>query len=96
MGAIAKEYVCKGAPVLVLTVSIESDIFPENQRRRGLLCSRAEGLPFLRAVDATETDTFRVGVVQDLDRIAIEDGDDGAGEIGEGFYDRKTQENDNA
>jgi hypothetical protein len=32
-----------------------------------------------RLVDVTETDAFRVVVVQDLDGVAIEDGGDGAG-----------------
>ena len=36
---------------------------------------------FLRAVDAAESDTFRVLVVQDFDGVAVEDGDDGAGEV---------------
>jgi len=39
------------------------------------------GSAFLRAVDATETDAFRVLVVQDFDGVAIEDGDDGAGKL---------------
>jgi hypothetical protein len=39
-------------------------------------------LAFLRAVDATEADTFRPGVVQDFDGIAVEDRDDGAGDVG--------------
>jgi hypothetical protein len=42
-----------------------------------LLGSVAEGLAFLRAVDAAEADTFRVGVVQDFDGVAVEDGDEG-------------------
>ena len=37
----------------------------------------AEGLAFLRAVDAAEADTLRVGVVQGFDGVAIECGDDG-------------------
>jgi hypothetical protein len=41
----------------------------------------AVGLTFLRAVDATEADTLRVGVVQNLDGVAVEDGNDGAGEV---------------
>jgi hypothetical protein len=41
-------------------------------------------LDFLRAVDDTEADTLRVLMVQDFDGIAVEDGDDGAGEAGEG------------
>ena len=39
-------------------------------------------MALLRAVDAAEADTFRVGVVQDFDGVAIENGDDGAGEVG--------------
>jgi len=39
----------------------------------------AEGLTFLRAVNAAETDTFSSAVVQDFDGVAVEDGDDGAG-----------------
>jgi len=42
----------------------------------------AEGLAFLRAVDAAEADTLRVGVVQNFDGVTTEDGDDGAGEVG--------------
>ena len=38
----------------------------------------AEGLTFLRAVSAAETDTFSSAVVQDFDGVAVEDGDDGA------------------
>lgn len=47
-----------------------------------MLRSLAVGLAFFRAVDATETDTLRVGVVQDFDGIALEDGNNGAGEVG--------------
>jgi hypothetical protein len=45
-------------------------------------------LAFLRAVDAAETDTLRVGVVQDFDGVAVEDGDDGAGEVSCSFHGR--------
>jgi hypothetical protein len=38
-------------------------------------------LACLRAVDAAEADTLRVGVVQDFDGIAVEDGDNRAGEV---------------
>ena len=38
-------------------------------------------LAFLGAVDAVETDAFRVAIVQDFDGIAVEDRDDGAGEV---------------
>ena len=39
------------------------------------------GLPFLRAVDAVESYAFRVLVVQEFDRIAINDPDHKAGEL---------------
>ena len=35
----------------------------------------------LRAVDAAEADTFGVLVVQNFDGVAVEDEDDGAGEV---------------
>lgn len=60
MGAIAQEYIGKSAFVLVLAVGLENDIFPKDQRCRRLLRSGAEGLTFLRAVDATEADAFRM------------------------------------
>jgi hypothetical protein len=37
---------------------------------------------FLRAVEAAQTDAFRALMVQDFDGIAVEDGDDRAGEVG--------------
>ena len=36
----------------------------------------------LGAVDSAEADTFNVLVVQDFDGVAIEDGNDGASEVG--------------
>jgi hypothetical protein len=36
-------------------------------------------LAVLRAVDAAEADTFRMGVVQDFDGVTVKDGDDGGG-----------------
>lgn len=39
------------------------------------------GLPLLRAVDAMESNAFGVLVVQNFDGIAVEDGDDLAGEV---------------
>jgi hypothetical protein len=38
-------------------------------------------LAFLRTIDTTETDAFRVLVVQDFDGVTVEDGDNGAGII---------------
>ena len=42
----------------------------------------AVGVAILRAVDATETDTFSLAVVQDFEGVAVEDGDHGTGEGG--------------
>ncbi len=39
-------------------------------------------MAFSRAVDPAEANTLGFVVVQDFDGIAVEDGDDGAGEIG--------------
>ena len=36
---------------------------------------------FFRAVDAVEADTFSVVVVQDFEGVAVEDGNDGVGEV---------------
>lgn len=47
-----------------------------------MLGSRAVGLPLLRTVDAAEADTFRALVMEDFDRLAVENGDNGAGEVG--------------
>ena len=38
----------------------------------------------LRTVDTAEADSFRMGVVEDFDGVAVEDGDDGAKEFGKG------------
>ena len=41
----------------------------------------AVGLALLGAVDAAQTDAFGVVIVQDFEGVAVEDGDDGAGEV---------------
>jgi hypothetical protein len=41
-----------------------------------LLGSRAVNLAFLWAINTTQADAFGVVVVQDLDGVAVEDGDD--------------------
>jgi hypothetical protein len=50
-------------------------------------------LAFLRAVDPAEANAVRVLVVRDFDGVAVEDGDDGAGEVGErGIGEKKEDE----
>jgi hypothetical protein len=39
----------------------------------------SRGLAFLRAVDTTETDAFKMVIVQDFNSVAVKDGDYGAG-----------------
>ena len=79
--AIGQEHISQGALVLVMAVGLDRHVLPEGEVRGGLLGSLAEGLALLRAVDATEADTFRVLVVQDFEGVAVEDGDDRAGEV---------------
>ena len=47
-----------------------------------MLGSLAERLAFLGAIDPAESDAFRMVIVQNLEGVAVEDGDDGAREIG--------------
>jgi len=42
---------------------------------------RVVGWALLRAVDAAQADAFRVLVVQDFEGVAVEDGNDGVGEV---------------
>ena len=64
-----------------MAVRLDGDFFPKGEGRGRVLGVVAVGLAFLRAVDAAEADAFRVLVVQDFEGVAIEDGDDGAGEV---------------
>jgi hypothetical protein len=88
---IGQEHIPNGALVLVVAVCLDGDLFPEGEARGGLLRVLAIRLAFLWAVDAGKTDAFRVLVVQDFDGVAVEDGDDGAGEIGSYERCRKRQ-----
>ena len=47
----------------------------------------ALGLVLLGAVDAAQADVCRVSVVEDFEGIAVEDGDNGTGEVGKGDCD---------
>ena len=38
-------------------------------------------MAFLRAIDTTEADPFSALVVEDFESVAVENGDDGAGEL---------------
>jgi len=51
----------------------------------------AEGLAFLRTVDAAQPEAFRLTIVQDVDGVAVDDGDDGAGEVSEGGRGKKKE-----
>ena len=47
-----------------------------------MLRSLAVSSAFLRTIDTAESDTFSVVVVQDLERVVVEDGDGRSGEVG--------------
>lgn len=64
-----------------MAVRLDGHVLPEGEGRGRLLRSLAEGLFLLRTVDAAEADTFGVLVVQDFEGVAVDDGDDGAGEL---------------
>lgn len=60
---------------------MQRDFFAEHEGRGGVLGLLPIGLFLLRAVNAVEPDTLGFPGVQYVDRIAVEDGDDGAGEV---------------
>jgi len=62
-------------------VGLDGDFFSKGEFRCSLLGSLAVGLALFWTVDAVEADTFRVVIVQDFERVAVKDGDDGAGEV---------------
>jgi hypothetical protein len=57
----------EGAPVLVMAMILERDCFSEHKLRGSMLGSLPVGSSILRAVDAAQTDEFRVVVVQDFE-----------------------------
>ena len=75
-----QEHVCNGAAVLVAAVGLKRDFLAKHEGGSSLFLLVTEGLTFLRAVDAVQAYTFSAGVVKDFDVVAVEDGDDGAGE----------------
>ena len=81
VGAIRQKHIGKGAPILVLAMGLARDLLPIDESSRGLPGLFAEGLAFLRAIDAAEADAFGFVFVQDFDGVAVEDRDDGAGEV---------------
>ena len=70
---IGQEHFTKDAFVLVVAVDLGGDFFPEGEVSGGVLGVVAVSLAFLWTVDAAETDTLRVLVVQDFEGVAVED-----------------------
>lgn len=62
----------------VLAVRLEQHILAKNKLRCCLLRSLAEGLAVFGAVNAIQTDAFSLFIVQNLDDIAVDNGDDEA------------------
>ena len=72
VGPIRQKHVGNGAFVLVVAVRLDGDFFAKGEGRGGVLGALAVGLTFLGAVDAPETDTFGVLVVQDFDAATMD------------------------
>jgi len=72
---IGQDYVSKGALVLVVAVGLDGNFIPKGENANGVLGILAVGLAFLRAVAAVEMEAFSVLVVQDVEGVAVEDGD---------------------
>jgi hypothetical protein len=72
--AIRQQHIGNRAAVLVLAEGLKRDFLAKDQFRRRLLGACAECLPLLRAVDPVEPDAFGFAIVQNFDRIAVEDG----------------------
>lgn len=68
--------------MFVRAVRLEPHILAEHELRCCLLRSLAERLAFFRAVDSIQVDAFRLFVVQHFDGVAVNHGDDEAGEFG--------------
>jgi hypothetical protein len=81
VSSIPQEHLGNRASVLILAECLERDFFPEDKGRGSFLRSFAVALPFLRTIDAVESDTFRVSIVEDFDRVAVKYGDDRSGEV---------------
>ena len=62
-------------------MSLDGHVLPEGEVRSVVLGSLPIGLAFLWTVDPDETDAYRAVVVLDFEGVAVEDGDDGAGEV---------------
>ena len=60
------------------------DFLAMDESRGELLGLLAECLAFLRTVDTVQADPFRVTIVEYIDGVAVENGDDRAGEVSEG------------
>ena len=78
---IGQEHIGKGAPVLVVAVSLERDFLAKDHGRGRVLRLLPVGLALLRAINPAEADTFGMMAVQDFDGVTVEDGDDLAGEL---------------
>lgn len=66
-----EDHVSNGALVLVVAVGLDGDFLAKGEVRGGLLSILSIRLALFRAVDATQTDTFREVVVQDFEGVAV-------------------------
>jgi hypothetical protein len=81
VGPIGQTHISKDAPGPIAAVRLQEDFFSNHHLGRRLLSLMAVWLTLLRAVDATQTDAFRVLLVQNVKNIPVRDGDDKDGVI---------------
>jgi len=82
VGAIQQQHIGNRASILVMAEYLERHLCTEHKLRRSLFRVVPVDLAILRAVDAAETDAFRLSIVQEFDGVVVEKCYDRAGEIG--------------
>ena len=82
VGAIQQQPIGNRASVLVVAECLERHLCTEHKLRRSLFRLHPVDVAILRAVDAAETDAFRLSIVQDFDGGVVEKCYDRAGDIG--------------
>ena len=81
VGAIGEKHIGQRASVFAFAVHVKRDFPSKDQGRRDVFGLLPEGLVLFRAVDPTEAYPFRAFVVEDFNRVAVEDTNHLAGEL---------------
>jgi hypothetical protein len=75
---IPKDHIGNRALALIVAMRLDGDFFPEGKVRGGVLDLLPISLALFRTVDVAESNAFCMVAVQDFDRVAVEDGDNGS------------------